>query len=573
MPIGTPFILESDHDSLKRLQTQKNLQGKEARWLEYFQQFDMKIVYKPGKENVVADALSRRPDFNEKIEGAMKEAASEFTKEKEKDQEKQQYINALQCNHLYVTEQPAQEIIELIQEEYMNDQFTRKIWNQLQEDQLTKRGRVLFAIHNGVMYANLPDRRVIVVPDKAINTIIEKTHSSMETAHTGSEKLLEVLRRSYYWPKMAKTILKHTSECLLCQQAKPITQTQQHILQSLPIAQGNWEQIAMDWITGLPADEDGFDAILVVIDSRSKMAHFIPTRKSVSATETAMIFLTNIVRLHGLPSAIISDRDSKFTSAFWENLTMALGIKRRMSSSYHPESDGQTERTNRTLEHMLRAFTTDHELTWQSALPMVEFAYNNTVHSSTGYSPFFLNYGKNPRIISPIADESIPCESAEAFLQRMAMIQEDATERLQKAQNKQQQNANKSRVIREFNIGEWVMLNTTNLPDRYRIDKLAMRFIGPYQILAKKGEAAYQLDLPHHMSGIHHTFYVGQLKPFRGNPPAQEANHQMAQRKIEKILAHKRMANGQVKLLIQWLDTEIENATWHLTANLIVVSL
>jgi hypothetical protein len=163
----------------------------------------------------------------------------------------------------------------------------------------------------------------------------------------------------------------------------------------LPIPERRWQQVSLDLITQLPPS-DGFDAILVVVDMLSKMVHCVPTHTSATAEKLAVLFFREVVRLHGLPEALVSDRDSRFTGNFWTSLFAALGTKLRMSTPFHPQTDGQTERANRTIEQMLRAYVGTELNDWCRFLPAIEFAINDAKQASTGFSPFFLNSGQDP---------------------------------------------------------------------------------------------------------------------------------------------------------------------------------
>ncbi|GJP41370.1 hypothetical protein CLOM_g1042, partial [Closterium sp. NIES-68] len=160
-----------------------------------------------------------------------------------------------------------------------------------------------------------------------------------------------------------------------------------------------WQHVTMDYVTGLPDGHSGNDAILVVVDRLTKMAHFIACQQTITAEQTAQLFIANVIRLHGLPSAIISEKDPKFTSNLWRHLLDQFGTKLQFSSAYHPQTDGQTERVNQTMEQLIRTTCTDPQ-TWEKSLPLLEFAYNNAPSATTHQSPFFVNYGKDPVVPS-----------------------------------------------------------------------------------------------------------------------------------------------------------------------------
>ncbi|GJP83868.1 hypothetical protein CLOP_g13969 [Closterium sp. NIES-67] len=205
--------------------------------------------------------------------------------------------------------------------------------------------------------------------------------------------------RNYYWPNMADDVRKYVSSCTICQIMKSSHQRAAGLLQPLDPPERPWQHVTMDYVTGLPADPSGNDAILVVVDRLTKMAHFIACQQTITAEQTAQLFIANVIRLHGLPSAIISDRDPKFTSNFWRHLWDQFGTKLQFSSAYHPQTDGQTERVNQTMEQLIRTTCTDPS-TWEKSLPLLEFAYNNATSATTNHSPFFLNYGQDPVVPS-----------------------------------------------------------------------------------------------------------------------------------------------------------------------------
>ena len=169
------------------------------------------------------------------------------------------------------------------------------------------------------------------------------------------------------------------------------------LLQPLEIPEGKWESISMDFIVGLPNTQRGHDAIWVVVDRLMKMAKFIPTKTTVSTPELAWLFVDQLYRLYGLPSSIVSDRDRKFNSHFWRAIFAKLDTKLNLSIADHPQSDGQTERVNQVLEDMLRAYVSNRQSNWEDYLSLLEFAYNSAKHVSTGYNPFMLMYGYQPR--------------------------------------------------------------------------------------------------------------------------------------------------------------------------------
>eukprot|EP00253_Pinus_taeda_P016910 PITA_16910 len=196
---------------------------------------------------------------------------------------------------------------------------------------------------------------------------------------------------------MKKHVAEYLARCLECQQIKTEHQHPAGLLQPLPIPEWKWEIISMDFITGLPKTKRNNDSIMVVVDKLSKAAHFIPVQSTYRVVQIAHIFMQNVFRLHGLPKTIISNRDVKFTSAFWRALFAELGTQLNFSTAYHPQTDGQTERVNQMVEDMLRACVMQKPTQWEDYFHLVEFAYNNGYHTSIQMSPFEVLYGRKCR--------------------------------------------------------------------------------------------------------------------------------------------------------------------------------
>ncbi|GJP49952.1 hypothetical protein CLOM_g9109 [Closterium sp. NIES-68] len=222
-------------------------------------------------------------------------------------------------------------------------------------------------------------------------------HDSNLSGHFGIDKTLKSLQRFYYWPDMVTDVQRYVAACPICQRMKSSHHLPTGLLQPLEPPQRQWQYVTMDFVTGLPAGSSGNDAVLVVVDRLTKMAHFAPCRKTITAEETARLFISTVVHLHGIPAAISSDRDPKFTSKFWQDTWARYGTLLQLSSAYHPQTDGQTERTNQTMEQLIWTNCPDQNK-WEDALPMLEFSYNNAPSATTNHSSFYLNYGMDPTV-------------------------------------------------------------------------------------------------------------------------------------------------------------------------------
>lgn len=286
------------------------------------------------------------------------------------------------------------------------------------------------------------------------------------------------------------------------------------MLQPVPIPDGPWQEISMDFIEGLSKSE-GYSTILVVVGRFTKVSHFLPLKHPFTAASVAKAFLNNIVKLHGLPLVIVSDRDKIFTSAFWKELFRVWGTELHMSTAYHPQIDGQTERVNQCLEMYLRCVVHDFPTKWALWLPQAEFWYNTTYHSSLGCTPYKALYGHDP-IVSQLVGHRSSCNTdAQTWLREHTQHTAALKEHLAKAQCKYKHFADKKMSERVFAVGQMVYLRLQPYAQSSVVNrpcpKLALKYFGPYKILDKIGEATYILELPGG-SMLHPLFHVSQLK-------------------------------------------------------------
>ncbi|GKD20831.1 putative reverse transcriptase domain-containing protein [Tanacetum coccineum] len=224
--------------------------------------------------------------------------------------------------------------------------------------------------------------------------IMDEAHTSRYLVHPGADKMYYDLRDLYWWPGIKRDIAEYVSRCLTCSKIKAEHQKPSGFLQQPEIPEWKWEKITMDFVTKLPKSSSGHDTIWVVVDRLTKSAHFLPIREDYKTEKLAKIYTNEIVVRHGVPVSIISDRDGRFTSHLWQAFQKALGTRLDMSTAYHPQTDGQSERTIQTLEDMLRACVMDFGGSWDTHLPLIEFSYNNSYHTSIKCAPFEALYGR-----------------------------------------------------------------------------------------------------------------------------------------------------------------------------------
>jgi hypothetical protein len=552
---GKKFRIITDHHSLRYLHTQPHLSARQSRWCEYLSQFDCTIEYMDGKQNVVADALSRRADHRDA------------------------HVNATTMKIV------SSDLLDEIKMLYDDDELLGR--DRSSEDRAKAISKHKLKLEDGYWLMN---DRYYVPSSKPLKTkLLAEAHDSILAGHVGSAKTIELLSRDYYWPRMYEEIKHYVSTCVKCQQNKASHQHPQGLLQPLPVPERRWQQVSMDFITQLPMTKQGHDAIVVFVDKLSKMVHLVPTTTSVDAPQVARLFMREVVRLHGVPESIVSDRDPRFTSSFWQELWKMLGTRLAMSTAYHPQTDGQTERANRTLEDMLRAFVSVRQDDWDEFLVASEIAINNTQQSSSRYSPYYLNSGAHPRFPLSIGTKSIN-QSAEHVFESLRVALEQATKNLHQAQQRQAHFANQHRKEVELEVGDKVFLSTRDLQLRHRAPKLDPKFIGPYEVTKRVGKVSYELALPDSMR-IHPVFHISKLRKHKDggdewpdrvdeSRPAPEIVDDEEEFEIEAILDKRTQAwkdprlpsssraTMHVQYLVAWRGYPAHERTWEWASEL-----
>ncbi|GJS00216.1 retrotransposon-related protein [Tanacetum coccineum] len=347
-------------------------------------------------------------------------------------------------------------------------------------------------------------------------------HNSPQGGHSGIPATLKRIQSLFYRPKLRTDVHTYIKECEVCQKCKANLAASPGLLQPLPIPKGIWEDIAMDFIEGLPISK-GKSVILVVIGRLSKYSHFIALKHPFSALTVAQKFLDTIVKLHGFPTSIVSDRDKIFLSQFWTELLALNGIDQNLSTAYHPQSDGQSEVLNRCLEGYLRCMCFTKPNDWVNWLPLAEYWYNTSFHTATKHTPFEIVYGQKPPLHLPYLPGESKVEALDRRLQAREETIQQLKENLSRSKNRMKQFADRHRSERSYQVGKWVYLKLQ--PYRQSSmefksnQKIAAKYYGPFPIIAKIGQVAYTLQIPPN-SAIHLTFHVSLLKPYHGTLPA-----------------------------------------------------
>ena len=487
--------------------TSKDLTRRQARWAQMLSKFNFKIMYQTGPRNAKADALTRLPNA--------------VPSDPDDVRTKYQHQTILTPDRLEImTGDP---IDDSLHEEVVAanklDQDCLDIGKTINEGNTNWKGLSLRGckVVDGVLYRHatvwVPKNMDLLVP------LIREAHDPPACGHPGVHRTVELLQRNYYWPNMRLEVGQYIRNCYGCQRSKAPRDKYNGLLKPLPIPLQRWTDISMDFITGLPISE-GYNAILTVIDTLSKERHYIPCfsgDEGTSAEATAKLMRKEIFRLHGLPTTIVSDRGPQFVATVWQSLCKRLGIKSKLSTAFHPQTDGQTERANQDVERQLRIYCNYMQDNWVDCLPMAEFADNNTLAAATGMSPFFANKGYHPRMsFSP--DHTTYASTRERLLATKAEEITDVMEntlrvmisRSTNAKESMAKQANKHRKDVSYQVNDKVFLSSRNIKTARPSDKLEDKMLGPFRILQKVGES-YRLDLSSTMK-IRNEFHPNLLR-------------------------------------------------------------
>ena len=347
-------------------------------------------------------------------------------------------------------------------------------------------------LEDGLIYYK---NRLFIRSNKELLTEIAKgCHDSKVAGHFGQEKTIELVTRNFYWEKLTDWINDYVRSCDECQPNKSPRHTKYGLVQPLEVPYAAWTSISVDFITQEP-ESQGKTKIMVIVDWFTKMAHFIGLETNATARDVADSFPKEVWKLHGLPSEIVSDMDAKFSGEFLESLLKSLGIKRKMSTAYHPQTDRQTERTNQVLEGYLRNFVNYDQNDWYQSLPLAEYAYNNSKASAHKLTPFFANYGFHPQT-EWMKEREVKNPGATMYTHWMHTVQNKARKTGEQTREAMKKYYDQPATPQpEIDIGDLVMLNANNIRTKRPTKKLSPRLYGLFKVLEKRGNRAFKLDI------------------------------------------------------------------------------
>ena len=421
---------------------------------------------------------------------------------------------------------------------------------------------------------------VLCIPaDATLRTrILSECHDAVTGAHFGRDKMLAAVKDRFAWAGLASDVDRYVRTCDACQCNKPSQQATPGLLMPLPLPDRPCLAWTQDAVTGLPKTKRGHDAIQVYVERLCKLKHFAATHSTDGASELAHSFVHTVVRSHGVPESLVSDRDPRFTAHFYAELTKLMGISLHMSTARHPQSDGQSEREIRTLITALRSFCNAHQDDWDDYLDMLELGFNSAVQASTQRSPFELLYGMKPRLPIDVALAPIAPRNPAAIdrAERMQVALRFAREQLLSSQERQTRNADRHRRPASFAVGDAVLLSTEGLQLRDFHNKLCSRFVGPFLVTAVVNANAYTLALPPQLQALHPTFNIEKLKAYRDGraafpsrpllhsrpPPVAQADSNGDQVfEVDRIVAQRKRGRA-MQFLVAWKGYPPEENTW-----------
>jgi len=546
-----PVKVLTDHKNLTWFTTTKVLNRRQVRWAEILASYNFQIHYQKGSENGRADALSRRADHREDSK-----EKTPWSILKQNDDGSLEYNHRITASSLTITYEDGEKAIK---EAYKEDTWAQHVLKEPPRD--TK-----ITIKEGVILMD----GLIYVPQSLRREVFAQHHDTKVMGHQGIDRTLERIQRIYYFPKMRNYVEEQIRKCSDCQRNKSSRHKPYGKLQPNQAPTGAWEDIAMDFIVKLPVSKEPgtnqpYDSIFVATDRLTKYGYFIPCREDMSAEDLAYLFNRHVVSQHGVPKRIISDRD-KLYRRFWMSLMNQLGIHHKLSTAYHPETDGATERLNQTLEQYLRHFVNYQQDNWVELLPTAQLAYNATATSTTGVSPFYANYGFNPKASWEARDMEHLVEVAMVQADKLKDLHRELSRDIEWINQRMTLYANKSRLEGpHLRGGDLVYLLRRNIKTTRPSDKLDSKKIGPFKVKRNIRDISFELELPPTMR-IHPVFHISLLEPAHpdtpeGPAPELDPEIQELVYDVESILAVRRRRN-RLQWLVKWEGYAHEENTW-----------
>uniref|UniRef100_A0A8C6VUD0 Gypsy retrotransposon integrase-like protein 1 n=1 Tax=Nothobranchius furzeri TaxID=105023 RepID=A0A8C6VUD0_NOTFU len=526
--LGTsdPFTIWTEHQNLIHIQNARQLNPRQARWALFFESLHFDLAYHPGSKNLKADTLSRR----------------------------------------YTQSAPVREPPPIL----LAQKFIAALHWPVED-------AIRAALPTDPAPADAPSDR-LYVPSTCRSEALAWGHASRLAGHQGETRTFQFLQHALWWPSMAKDVQEYMAACPTCARSKTPNQPPTGDLQPLPIPHRPWSHIGLDFVTGLPPVIQ-LEAILTIVDRFSKAVHLVALPGLPTAKQMAEILLEQVVRLHGFPQVIVSDQGPQFMSRFWKAFCRLVGASSSLSSGYHPQTNGQTERANQQLGRYIRCFALSQPTTWPKYLLWAEMSHNLHVSSATGLSPFELVYGYQPPLFHQQEHETeVP--AAQTLVRRCQLAWVRARAAIKRANTEySRQHKRRHRTGPTFQPGDKVWVSTRNMRLPAGSRKLTPRFLGPYPVERVINPVAYRIRQPRPLK-VHPVFHVSQLRPVRTSLLAPPPDPEPPPRgvgedglfNVRRLLDARRCGRGW-QYLVDWADYGPEERSWELTSAIMDPSL
>jgi hypothetical protein len=577
---GRHFTILTDHKSLQTISSHTMATQRQVRWAAAMAEFDFTIKYIKGEENVVADALSRaaagKPEAKETV------LLTSIL----------QHYQKLRRVHIGTAVEMAPLPVKISDAAERDPEYAALLG--LSHKELSKRN--LFK-SNGIIYKQEGDQWIMRVPkDQQLRTyLLQSAHDTVFGGHHGGNIMYDWLKKRVSWSGMESEVKEYVRGCESCQRNKPDNRGSQGMPLSIQMPNRPWSCWCMDFIGPVPKTPRGHDMIMVVVDKFTRYVYYIPMKSTSTAQEVFQLLERYVLAERDVPEYIISDRDSKFTSHFWQSLWRGWNTTLKLSTAFHPQTDGQTERANRTLIECLRSFIDASQLDWDLLLPWLQSANNDAKCQTTGKSPFEMNNGRVRRTLLDVELEAAGVvrqgtyPGATELANKILKMHHEAVKIIDKAQEKQRMDSKRGRRETEIKAGDKVWLLRENLkskdPIGNQIKKFEALYYGPFEVLSMIGPNAAKLQLPRGWK-VHDTFNLEYLKlyvdgknshpdrvvindlpgpvevdydPEAGGP--RRPNQDEPEWEVERILA-KRVRRRELQYKIKWKGWPIESASW-----------
>ena len=584
--LGAPHPIQilCDHKNLGYWRTAQKLNRRQARWALFLSEFDYELIHVPGTKMVQSDALSRRSDHDpgdNDNEDMLVLPDARFARNL--SVYRTMMTETFEEDTVLTVDDPSYvrtvnlELRERIRDCHIREPIVRDAITALYDKgPAPARTALTDWMEDGelVYYRG----KAYVPPNKDLRRDVVKLYHDLPSAgHPGIAKTTTAVQRDFWWPGMAAFISRYVKGCAACQQMKPNTHPTTVPIIPIPaqLPAVPWSCTTIDWITDLPpSGREKFDSICVMVDHDcTKGVIFAPGFKTTDALGTARIIHDSVYRRFGMPDKIISDRGPQFASHVMQEALRLGGVEQRMSTAYHPQTDGQTERANQSLEVFLRIFCANNPDKWSEMLTDAEFAHNSREHSTIKMSPFYAMMGYNPRAFPHVTEISKAPATAER-ISEIARNREEAAAAMEQAQKVVERRVKQRTPA--FRKDQEVWLESTNLRLPYPTRKLAPKREGPFRITKVMGPVTYELKLPDSWR-IHPVFHAGLLSPYTNTdehgenytrPPPDEIEGE-DNYEVESILGHRRKANGTTEYRILWKGYSTADSTWEPERNII----